>query len=64
MDQNIKELAKDLCKGGCCSLMDWEDCGSRVGVCETAQRIAKYLHKIGYRKVTVESLLKHLEDKP
>ena len=52
--KQINELAQEVCKGGCCSLVDWEDCEKRDGSCPYPQRIAKHLYKIGYRKQITE----------
>lgn len=48
--KQINELAKDICKGGCCSLLDWDDCEPRDGTCPIAKRIAEHLYEVGYRK--------------
>lgn len=54
MKNEIDELAKDICKGGCCSLTEWEDCLVRNGDCPTPKRLANHLHNIGYRKTATD----------
>lgn len=49
--EQIKELARDLCSSTMCDLERYESCLNKDGNCSRCQRVAEDLYKMGYYRL-------------
>ena len=63
-DNQIKEMARDLCNSTMCDLETFNNCRMPRGNCSRCQRVAEDLYNAGYRKAedVVREIFEELED--